>query len=51
MRKHSFCLFVWFFCYTGGVVEHWNMLPGEVAECSSLEIFKTLVDTAVDNLL
>jgi len=33
------------------VTEHWNRLPREVVECPSLEIFKTLPDTALCSLL
>lgn len=32
------------------VMEHWNRLPGEAVEFSSLEIFKILLDTFLHNL-
>jgi len=42
MRKNFFPL---------RVTEHWNRLPREVVESSSLEIFKTRLDEVLYNLL
>ncbi|KFV77238.1 hypothetical protein N308_10458, partial [Struthio camelus australis] len=33
------------------VTEHWNRLPREVVESPSLEIFKTLLDAILGNVL
>ena len=33
------------------VVEHWHRLPREVMESPSLEMLKTQLDTALNNLL
>jgi len=35
--------------FTVGVVKHWNMLPREVLEAPSLEIFKARLDRALSN--
>ncbi|PKU46516.1 hypothetical protein llap_3192 [Limosa lapponica baueri] len=37
--------------FTMRVVEHWNRLPREVVEASSLEIFKVKLDEALGNLV
>jgi len=42
MRKNFFTL---------RVTEHWNRLPREMVESPSLEIFKTLLDKVLYNLL
>jgi len=42
MRKNFFPL---------RVTEHWNRLPSEVVDSSSLEIFKTRLDQVLCNLL
>ena len=42
IRKHFF---------TVRVIEHWKRLPREVVESSSLEIFKSCLDTVLSNWL
>ena len=37
--------------FTMRVVRHWNMLPRDVVEVPSLEIFKTRLDQALSNLI
>ncbi|KFP20084.1 hypothetical protein Z169_06557, partial [Egretta garzetta] len=37
--------------FTMRVVKHWNRLPREVVEASSLEAFKARLDRAVSNLI
>ena len=37
--------------FTVRVMEHWNRLPREVVESSSLEIFKAHLDAYLSNLL
>jgi len=37
--------------FTVRVMEHWNRFPREVVECSSMEVFKTHLDTYLCNLL
>ena len=36
--------------FTQWMVRHWNRLPGEAVDASSLEMFKTRLDKAVGNL-
>jgi len=42
MRKNFFTL---------RVMEHWNRLPREVVDCTSLEIFKTHLEQVLCSLL
>ncbi|KFP09747.1 hypothetical protein Z169_04013, partial [Egretta garzetta] len=37
--------------FTMRVVKHWNRLPREVVEASSLETFKTRLDGALSSLI
>jgi len=37
--------------FTGSVVKHWNRLPREVVESPSLEVFKKLVDMALQDMV
>ncbi|KFR09272.1 hypothetical protein Y956_11948, partial [Nipponia nippon] len=37
--------------FTMRVVRHWNRLPREVVDASSLQVFKARLDGALSNLL
>ena len=37
--------------FTQRVVKHWNRLPREVVDASSLEAFKARLDVALDSLV
>jgi len=37
--------------FTVGVVRHWNMLPREVVDIPSLEVFKVRLDWALSNVV
>ncbi|KFP15410.1 hypothetical protein Z169_13964, partial [Egretta garzetta] len=37
--------------FTMRVIKHWNRLPREVVEASSLETFKARLDGALSNLI
>ncbi|KFP17892.1 hypothetical protein Z169_01772, partial [Egretta garzetta] len=37
--------------FTVRVVRHWNKLPREVVDASSLEVFKARLDGALSNLV
>ncbi|GAB0210210.1 hypothetical protein GRJ2_003486800 [Grus japonensis] len=51
LECRKFHLNMWKNFFTLRVVEHWNMLPREVVESPSLEIFKTRLDAILCNLL
>jgi len=36
--------------FTERVVKHWNMLPREMVELPSLEVFGRLIDTALTDM-
>ena len=42
---------MWKNFFTVRVTEHWNRLPREVVESSSVEVFKTHLDTYLCDLL
>mgnify|MGYP001860130195 FL=1 len=37
--------------FTGRVVRCWNRLPREAVDSTSLKVFKTMLDGALDNLV
>jgi len=51
LREGRFRLDIRRTLFTVRVVKHWNRLPGEVVDASSLEIFMVRLDMALSNLL
>ena len=51
LEHGKFCLNIRKNFFPLNVMEHWNRLPREVVESPSLEIFKTLLDEVLCNLL
>ena len=51
LEHRKFCLNMRRSLFTVRVTEHWNRLPREVMESSSLEVLKTHLDTFLCNLL
>jgi len=51
MKEGRFRLYVRMKLFTVRVVKHWKMLPREVVDAPSLEMFKVGLDEALSNLI
>ena len=51
LERRKFCTNMWKNFFMVRVTEHWNRLPREVVESSSMEIFRTWLDTYLCNLM
>lgn len=51
LDQGKFSFEIWKKKFTKRVTKHWNRLPLDVAESSSLEVFKRCVDVALKDML